>query len=245
MVSSPSTAAGSLRKWFRAKSIGEQIVVGLLTAAALSVVGAVGQAGWQAAFGRDPVTATLVTLYEPFQDGGDVAVRVSSTEPGRCFRDSSLSDRPEARRCFGEKSFVHDPCFAGTPLGRDERAVCPDDPWRRSAVVIEPIQDDLGLLGDPSAKSSVAPVDFRGPESLRDLGPGRSVWALELANGDRCTKIVGGTHMPLGGFAQSFDCQSGATVVGNLNEADAIWTANYFPRRSTESHLEQIRRVWL
>ena len=248
MVPSLSRPVGSLKDWFRMKSIGDQIVVGLVTTVILTGCIALATLAWNAVLGGpEPLTATAVTFYEPFEQVGQLNVRVSSTEPGQCFRNTYATERMEARRCFGDKSFVHDPCFSREAFVYDGLVVCPDDPWSRSAVVIEPVRDELGLLEGRGggARPPAAPVDYRGPTSIQDLGPGRSVWALELANGEKCTKIKGGTHTPLAGFAQSFDCRDGGTVVGGLNDSSPVWIANYFPPGSGEGRLERIRSVWL
>jgi hypothetical protein len=190
------------------------------------------------------IEATSVRLYTPFDDFGMLrSGRTISDEAGSSFRTAGNSPRRDARRCFGDESFVHDPCFANTAYGRSAIA-CPDSPWARTLILLQDVQY-LGRLGQPSHPPRVARAHSSEPESVDELGRGRAAWALDLVNEDRCIAITGGTHAPRAGLSQAFECERGGVIAGAVEDDDDLWFANCFPPGSDSSERVAVRVAWL
>lgn len=185
--------------------------------------------------------ATDVRLYEPFSAlPGQVRVNATiAREVGNCFSNATNSPRDDGRRCFGVKSFVHDPCFAAFS-NRATPTVCPDAPWG-SEVILMAVKENLGPL--PVRTGGQQPVTEAS--SVGELGGARAAWAVELANGDRCLATTGGTRTPRAAFAQVFDCKSGAVIAGAIDDAAAVWRVNYFRPRAEASTLVGVKTAWL
>lgn len=80
-------------------------------------------------------------------------------------------------------------------------------------------------------------------EAANSPGSGpRPVWAMELANGDRC--VLGtGTATQVGGVTLEFLCTSGGSA-GEVDRSHQPWTVQYRPARSSALRPLAIRNAW-
>lgn len=155
--------------------------------------------------------ATSVRLYTPFQPGGGLVIGVAVTgrASGACFATSLASPvRPDAYRCNAGNS-VLDPCFA--PLDGRAPLACSRDPWSANAVL-------LTWTGPLPSNTRLAAAD---PDYAKAMP-----WALELANGQRCTVLTGATA-PVAGLRINYGCPDGGIVAGGIDRTLPLWRVFY------------------
>jgi hypothetical protein len=75
------------------------------------------------------------------------------------------------------------------------------------------------------------------------LDPWDLPWAVELANGDRCT-LLGGTLTVLAGQTAHYGCEQGGTILGEVQHQDARWTVNYLAQAELASRLVDVVAAW-
>ena len=128
----------------------------------------------------------------PFGPDGLIAgLTARQTLTGTCTADSiTVSDRADAFNCLGEDSQFYDPCFENPFSPRDEpgEVACIPDPLSSEVVLL--------TVADPLPREKEALAD----QGQDPFAPWDLPWALELANGDRCT-LLGGTLYQLAGPA--------------------------------------------
>lgn len=143
--------------------------------------------------------ATQVIRWSPFVDGalrpGLVATPAFG---GDCFTGSFAVHR--AYRCI-DGNFLRDPCFADPT--REHTVLCVRDPFSRGVVRLR-VSGDLDRSG--SAPASV-------------------VWAIRLANGQRCTFFAGGaTSADPAGRRANYGCSGRQTILwGNPIRRGRTW----------------------
>lgn len=151
-----------------------------------------------------PRTVTAVRAFSAWTASGSVNpdLHIAAHVTGQCF-SQSLS-LPDAYRCMAGNTIL-DPCFAPSN-GAAGRVVCAQTPW-------SPAYEMTVEGGLPSA----TPASGRA-----------AVWAIQLANGARCSTLqhlrteVGGEYLVYGCGAT----YSGASAVSSQKRT---WTVGYDP----------------
>ncbi|MGH2615220.1 MAG: hypothetical protein ACRDJC_08275 [Thermomicrobiales bacterium] len=193
-----------------------------------------------AAFAQDatpePETAsarTDVRYLLPFgPDGLNPALTVTVEEGGSCTPDSiATPDRPDAWDCIGESNQIYDPCFENpfVPFDEPGEVACIDTPFSDEVVLL--------TLNEPLAREKEAPA---GPV---DFDPWDFPWALELANGDRCT-LLHGTEIVLAGEAVHYGCEDGGSILGDVERGQPVWTVSYLADGAVSSGLVDVAVAW-
>lgn len=190
------------------------VLVLLLTVMAALLVGQV------AAQDRSPLTRTSVKLLTPWGPNGlSIGMATSEQVNGNCFTRSLASpSRPDAWRCMAGNALM-DPCYQRI-MGDEKQLACPvGGPWTANVALLtltQPLpQEDRKQPG----RDSVLP------------------WAIELANGQRCTQFTGATA-PVAGMRINYGCPDGFNVVGDIDRSEPIWRA--FVQGQKSIALEQV-----
>jgi hypothetical protein len=108
-----------------------------------------------------PSTAASAThrqKVDPFAAGWKVAAKAS----GYCDSAANTTTRSDAFRCYRGSYQIIDPCFS--PPSASGQVLCVDAPWNHKAIELQ----------------LTKPLPAAGPGS-------EPIWAVALANGDRCT----------------------------------------------------------
>jgi hypothetical protein len=147
----------------------------------------------------------------------------STTTSGSCWEGSlALYQDPTAWRCTAANQIM-DPCFA--PPGQPDatQLLCASAPWVPTTRLLLTQSLPLDAANSPGS------------------GP-RPVWAMQLANGDRC--VLGtGTATQVGATTLEYLCTSGA-LAGEIDRSRQPWTVQY--RAATSSTLRPlaVRNAW-
>lgn len=170
-------------------------------------------------------TRTEVKLITPFQNGSlGPGFAVASRGSGQCFATSVASSaRPDAWRCMVGNA-IHDPCFQNV-MGDPNSLACPDSPWTANVTLL--------------TLTSPLPTEQRKEIPLKDALP----WALELANGQRCTLFTGATA-PIAGMRINYGCPGGFIVVGDIDRSQPLWRAFSQGEKATSLDLTDIAVAW-
>ena len=174
--------------------------------------------------------ARYIIPYGP--DGLNPALTVTDTLAGSCMGGSiATPDRPDAFDCLGDGSQVYDPCFENpfAPIDEPGEVACVLDPFGTEVVVL--------TVDQPLPREKEAPP---GPD---DLQPWDLPWALELANGDRCT-LFHGTLYVLAGQTVHYGCEQNGAVLGLVDHGQPVWTVNYLADGDTASSLVDVTAAW-
>ena len=185
---------------------------------------------------------TDVRYVLPFgPDGLKPGLTATATEEGICgFPSSAALDRPDAWDCIGAGDQVYDPCFENPFISPDEpgQVACLDSPFTTDVVVLtltEPLQRQKETP-DPTMEAAQYAAGV-------SLDPWDLPWALELANGDRCT-LLGGTLTVVAGQTAHYGCEDGGVVFGEVNHVRPLWTVNYLAEGDVASHLVDVVAAW-
>lgn len=166
-------------------------------------------------------------------DGLNPALTVSGNLTGTCTAGSiTTPDRPDAFDCLGDGYQVYDPCF--------ENPFAPIDEPGEVACVLDPFGTEVVLLtvDQPLPREKEAPAG--GPEEIQ---PWDLPWALELANGDRCT-LLHGTLYLLAGQTVYYGCEQRGAIVGTVDHGQPVWTVNYLAEGDVSSGLVDVTAAW-
>jgi hypothetical protein len=167
-------------------------------------------------------------------DGLNAGLTVRETLTGTCLGDSiALSDRADAFQCLGDGDQLYDPCFENpfAPLDEPGDVACVTDPFSTEVVLL--------TVADPLPREKDAP-----PGQEQDpFAPWDLPWALELANGDRCT-LLGGTLYQLAGQVVYYSCAQNGAVLGVVDHDQPVWTVNYLADGDGVSSLIQVTAAW-
>ena len=186
-------------------------------------------------------TRTDVRYLLPFTaDGLNPGLHATTTEAGVCADPSSAAlDRPDAWDCLGAEDQLYDPCFENPFLPPDQpgQVACLDSPFSTEVVVL--------TLSDPLRREKEAP--HAEPSLAQAAGvsiePWDLPWAVELANGDRCT-LLGGTLTVLAGQTAHYGCAEGGTILGEVQHQNAVWTVHYLAKDDIASSLVPVTVAW-
>ena len=186
---------------------------------------------------HDEAGGTQIKLFVPFTQPGsqlNPALRVRDRitfqgnpeiNQGSCQSGSIRTTRPDAWRCG-----TADPCFA--PLGDESVLACPSDPW----------SSEVTLLTVPPLPS--LEQCRQGPPSCRqELDLTGLPWALELANGARCT-LLGGATFGIVGMRVNYGCEGGGSVVGGPDRTRATWHVFFLAPGAFVLEQEDVEVAW-
>jgi hypothetical protein len=209
---SAETRASRLIEW-KEGVLMRRLLVALCTLLALALVGPAMVSAQDAtpeadAGGSDgQVQRTDVRYLLPFgPDGLSTGLTASATVEGICgFSSIAALDRPDAWDCMSTDNEILDPCFEPPMLMPEElgQLACVEDPFTSEVTLLtltEPLVREKEDP-DPSADPSLA----MGQEADDVLDPWDLPWALELANGDRCT-LLHGTLTVMAGQIVYYGC---------------------------------------
>jgi hypothetical protein len=181
------------------------------------------------------VTRTDTRYVAPFTpDGLNPSLTVTSTIEGVCTFDSAIANsRPDAWACTTDGGIV-DPCFENAYLPVDEatEVACLDTPWTSDVVVLTltaPLAREKEDPGADPAEEVVQPWDLP--------------WALELANGDRCS-LMHGTELVMAGQVVHYGCEQGGMILGETDRGQPVWTVTYLAEGEVGSNLVDVLTAW-
>jgi hypothetical protein len=189
-----------------------------------------------------PALRTDVRYVLPFgADGLNAGLTATTTEEGICaFPSSAALDRPDAWECTGAEGQIYDPCFENPFLA-------PDDPGQ-VACLASPFSTDVVVLTltEPLVRQKELPdsaMETTQEAAGVDIDPWDLPWALELANGDRCT-LLGGTLSVVAGLTAHYGCEQGGVVFGEVTHVRPLWTVNYLAEGEVASRLVDVVAAW-
>ena len=187
-----------------------------------------------AADGEASLTRTDVRYFIPVNPGGlNVGLAVVGEEEGTCFAGSSAAaTRSDAWRCGAENGIL-DPCFAD-PFqlpGELGTLYCASNPFAGDVVeftLTQPLPEDGG----------------NGSLSLGDEEQdGMLPWALELENGEQCSLMSGAT-VAIAGQRLNYACESGASVIGDVDRGQPRWVVNYLEENGYATRQMGVEVAW-
>jgi hypothetical protein len=173
--------------------------------------------------------ATQIKLITPFHYGNlGIGFAVTARGDGECFaRSAAVAGRPDAWRCSIGNA-IQDPCFQNIMCDAKVLA-CPDGPWTANVILLTLTRP---LPADTAANDA-------SKISLKDTMP----WALELANGQRCTLFTGATA-PIAGMRINYGCPGGFIAVGEIDRSRAVWRIFFQGEKSVSLDLTDIAVAW-
>jgi hypothetical protein len=171
------------------------------------------------------VSRTEVRLFEPWTPQGlSIGIAVLQKLSGKCFAESAASSsRPDAWRCSAANA-IQDPCYMQV-MGDQKQLACARDPW--SANV------NLFTL------EGALPSGERKEQKAADAVP----WALELADGSRCTLMTGGTYM-MAGMRANYGCIGGRDLFGDIDRSQPVWQIFSHTDKSIALTQSAIKVAW-
>jgi hypothetical protein len=228
-----------------------RLLVALCTLLALALVGPVLVSAQDAIPEADVggaevhVERTDVRYLLPFgPDGLSGGLTASATVEGVCgFNSSAALDRPDAWDCMSTDSEIFDPCFENPIVSPDEvgELACFDAPFTPKVTLL--------TLTEPLVREKQAPDRSEDPSMAMGqqaddiLAPWDLPWALELANGDRCT-LMHGTLTVMAGQIVSYGCVDGGMVLGETDHSQPVWTVSYLAEGDLASNLVDVAIAW-
>jgi hypothetical protein len=196
----------------------------------------------------EPASAEVATglartdqrYFLPFtRDGLNPVLSVTGNEQGVCgFTSAAALARPDAWDCIGDSNQIHDPCFENPFLPPDEpgELACITSPFTSEVV--------LFTLNEPLVRDKeAAAIGSNGPNTTMDLSdPWVLPWALELANGERCT-LLPGTVDVFAGLPVHYGC-SGGEILGEPDRGRPVWTVSYLADGDVATTLVDVAAAW-
>ena len=173
-----------------------------------------------------PLSHTVIKLLTPWGPRGlSIGMAVTQQVNGSCFTRSLASpSRPDAWRCTAGNGLM-DPCYQRI-MGDEKQLACPvGGPWPANVVLL--------TLTQP------LPQEDR-KEPGRD---GVLPWALELANGQKCTQFTGATA-PVAGMRINYGCPDGFTIVGDIDRSQPIWRVFFQGEKSIALEQVDVAVAW-
>ncbi|MCC7023174.1 MAG: hypothetical protein IT338_10110 [Thermomicrobiales bacterium] len=222
------------------------VALGMLLALGLVPSSILAQEATPAAGAVAPALDRTNTRYiSPFTPDGLNPGLVASVkeEQGICADPSSAAiGRPDAWDCLGESDQVYDPCFENPFVGegKPEQVACFDTPFSTDIVVLtltEPLSREKAQTTEAAAEAA-----RRGEENV-DLAPWDLPWALELANGERCT-LLRGTLTLVAGQVVNYGCANGGSVVGMTDRSEPRWVVSYLANGDYATTLVDVTTAW-
>ncbi len=226
-----------------------RLLVALSALLALALIGpamvAAQDATPEAGPGATEVARTDVRHLLPFgPDGLNPGLTVAATVEGVCGFSSIVAlDRPDAWDCMSADNEIFDPCFEPFMMDPDElgQLACVDAPFSTEVTLLtltEPLVREKEVL-DPGTDPSLG-IDQAADDVIE---PWDLPWALELANGDRCT-LLHGTLIVLAGQTVHYGCTEGGMVLGETDHSQPVWTVSYLAEGEAVSRLVDVAVAW-
>ena len=197
----------------------------MLAIYALGIFLATNGSAWAADAAAVP-TRTQIRLLTPFGPAGlSIGMAVTEKLTGTCFAPSiASSSRPDAWRCSSGNAIL-DPCYQRI-MGDEKQLACPvGGPWPANVALL--------TLNQP------LPSESRKETSRETALP----WALELANGQRCTLFTGATA-PVAGMRINHGCTGGFQVVGDIDRSAPVWRVFFQGEKSITLELVDAAVAW-
>jgi hypothetical protein len=163
---------------------------------------------------------TQIRLLTPWTPSGlNIGMATTQQVQGRCFTRSLASpSRPDAWRCSAGNGIL-DPCYQRI-LGDEKQLACPmGGPWPANVALL--------TVTEPF------PQEDRKEPTRDSVLP----WALELANGEKCTMFTGATA-PVAGMRINYGCPDGFNVIGDIDRSLPTWRV--FTQGPKSIYLEQV-----
>jgi hypothetical protein len=228
-----------------------RLLVALCTLLALTLAGPVLVSGQDATPEAEvgatdrPVQRTDVRYILPFgPDGLNAGLTAAATVEGVCGFNSIVAlDRPDAWDCMTADNEILDPCFEPFMMDPEElgQLACVGDPFSTEVTLLtltEPLVREKEAA-DPGADPSMT----MDQEAESAIDPWDLPWALELANGDRCT-LLHGTLTVMAGQVVHYGCVEGGMVLGEIDHSQPVWTATYLAEGEVASSLVDVAVAW-
>ncbi|MBA3916365.1 MAG: hypothetical protein H0X25_21475 [Acidobacteriales bacterium] len=168
---------------------------------------------------------TQIKLFTPYAVGKlSQALKPSAPVKGSCFA-ASVADpsRESAWRCTAGNAIM-DPCFQDLTSDPNQLA-CARAPWETEITMLS--------LTHPLPDTDKKTVD-------RDKA---APWALELANGDRCSLFTGATA-PIGGMRINYGCPGGGQVIGDMDKSLPVWRVFYQKQGAPALEQVGVKAAW-
>ena len=174
---------------------------------------------------RSEPVYTEIKMFEPWNPHGlSIGIAVQQKLSGKCFAESAASpNRPDAWRCSSGNA-IQDPCYMQV-MGDQKQLACARDPWSAN-VNLFTLEGSL-----PSAERKTPQKDDSLP------------WALELADGSKCTLMTGGTYM-MAGLRANYGCVGGRDLFGDIDRRQPTWLIFSHTEKSIALTQSAIRVVW-
>lgn len=220
---------------------------------ALVLAGPIAGAAQEATPAAASLARTDIRHFLPYGlDGLNPELTVGSEDSGVCGNESlSVPGRPDAWDCIGSaSSAIYDPCFTDPFMLPDETGdlVCADSPFSTEIVrftITEPLSYEKET--DDPAAAAMPGMNGDGPPAAAvdeaDLEHGELPWALELANGERCTLLTGATAA-LAGDRLNYGCENGGYVLGDVNQDQPVWVVSYLAAGAIATTLVEVAVAW-
>jgi hypothetical protein len=232
-----------------------QLLAALLVLLALALAGPVlasAQEGTpEAGAGTTAVERTEVRYLLPFgPDGLQAGLTEAATVEGVCgFYSIVALDRPDAWDCISTESEIFDPCFEPVMMDPEElgQLACMESPFSTEVTLLTLTAPLVRAkeAPDPGADPSLGMgQDAAGQDAAGDtLQAWDLPWALELANGDRCT-LLHGTLSVLAVQIVHYGCVEGGMVLGETDRSQPLWTVSYLAEGEVASRLVAVTVAW-
>lgn len=236
------------------------LLMSLIAAWAFLPAGAAAQEATPPPVEETDAVRTETRLFIPFV-GGEVAagLDVAREATGFCAIESLAAvGRPDAWTCTeAETNDLLDPCFED-PIPAAEgpaRLACAADPFANEVVLFtstEPLerrkQPDAVVAVDPSdggttdaaSQAILASEEF---SPVLDVAPLDLPWAVELANGARCT-VSTGAAIVIAGERANYRCDDGGLVIGEVDRSMPRWAVSYLADGAFASELIEVEVAW-
>jgi hypothetical protein len=158
-------------------------------------------------------------------------LRIGEGDSGRCEHSSEVDPlRVGAYACTDSKGHAHDPCFRWR--GSRINYLCYEVPWEAKGEPPTPF-----VIAVPSQVPPLLEFDLPGsPDSF-----GRP-WAMELASGERCRRVVRSSEAPAGG---TYSCSDRGWLFGFPDRGPRRWTVDFAPSQGTDTTPVEVARAWI
>ena len=98
-----------------------------------------------------------------------------------------------------------------------------------------------GQNGGPAGQPSPDRAGAAAPPVT--AGPWDVPWALELANGKRCTLQSDDADV-LAGLRANYSCDSNGLVIGDVDRGQPVWTVSYLADGEVGTHVVEVAVAW-
>lgn len=181
----------------------------------------------------------------PFTPGGlNAGFTVTSSIEGACTFGSSIAySRPDAWGCTTDGG-VLDPCFENPFVATDEatEVACLDTPWSTDVVMLTLTAPLAREMEEPDDAMS-GTVDTAVDTADELIQPWDLPWALELANGDRCS-LMHGTLIFMAGQVVHYGCEQGGLILGEMDRGQPVWAVTYLAEGDIATNLVDVLTAW-